>query len=168
MDPEEYAKKGVDKVYLDYNWLPDSAVQRGSIKSTPIRGDPQTNLQLVSGISKLTHKKFRFVKEEEIFSPFRKSCKVVACVKLSNKWRQLKNTACEKWRLCGPWKPPVFDRPLFSNCFSRKTDQERGKGLESHYAIVTSDSLLLGTDMLHLLKHGLIIKTEITDPVFYR
>ena len=42
MDPEEYAKKGVDKVYPDYNWLPDSAVQRGSIKSTPIRGDPQT------------------------------------------------------------------------------------------------------------------------------
>lgn len=68
MDPEEYAKKGVDKVYPDYNWLPDSAVQRGSIKSTPIRGD----------------------------------------------------------------------------------------------------SLLLGTDILHLLKHGLVIKTEITDPVFYR
>ena len=56
----------------------------------------RATLQLVSRISKLTLKKFRFVKEEEIFSPFRKSCKVVACVKLSNKWRQLKNTVCEK------------------------------------------------------------------------
>ena len=42
MDPQEYAKKGVDKVYPEYNWMPSTGVQRGSIKSTPIQGDPQT------------------------------------------------------------------------------------------------------------------------------
>ena len=42
MDPQEYAKKGVDKVYPKYNWMPSTGVQRGTIKSTPIRGDPQT------------------------------------------------------------------------------------------------------------------------------
>ena len=42
MDPEEYAKKGVDKVYPEYNWMPSTGVQRGNVKSTPIRGDPQT------------------------------------------------------------------------------------------------------------------------------
>ena len=42
MDPQEYAKKGVDKVYPEYNWMPSTGVQRGTIKSSPIRGDPQT------------------------------------------------------------------------------------------------------------------------------
>ncbi|XP_068744539.1 glutamate carboxypeptidase 2-like [Montipora capricornis] len=42
MDPQEYAKEGVDKVYPKYNWMPSTGVQRGNIKSTPIRGDPQT------------------------------------------------------------------------------------------------------------------------------
>ena len=42
MDPQEYAKKGVDKVYPEYNWMPSTGVQRGKIKSTPIHGDPQT------------------------------------------------------------------------------------------------------------------------------
>lgn len=42
MDPQDYAKQGVDKVYPDYNWMPSTGVQRGNIKSTPIRGDPQT------------------------------------------------------------------------------------------------------------------------------
>lgn len=42
MDPQEYAKEGVDKVYPEYNWMPSTGVQRGNIKSTPIRGDPQT------------------------------------------------------------------------------------------------------------------------------
>ncbi|CAH3021074.1 unnamed protein product [Porites evermanni] len=42
MDPQEYAKKGVDKVYPENNWMPSTGVQRGSIKSTPIHGDPQT------------------------------------------------------------------------------------------------------------------------------
>ena len=42
MDPQEYARKGVDKVFPNYNWMPSTAVQRGNIKSTPIRGDPQT------------------------------------------------------------------------------------------------------------------------------
>ena len=41
MDPQEYAKKGVDKVYPEYNWMPSTGVQRGKIKSTPIHGDPQ-------------------------------------------------------------------------------------------------------------------------------
>ena len=42
MDPEDYAKQGVDMVYPEYNWMPSTGVQRGNIKSTPIRGDPQT------------------------------------------------------------------------------------------------------------------------------
>ena len=42
MDPQEYAKEGVDKVYPEYNWMPSTGVQRGNIKSSPIRGDPQT------------------------------------------------------------------------------------------------------------------------------
>jgi len=42
MDPEDYAKKGVDKVYPKYNWMPSTGVQRGNVKSSPIRGDPQT------------------------------------------------------------------------------------------------------------------------------
>ncbi|XP_048578817.1 N-acetylated-alpha-linked acidic dipeptidase 2 [Nematostella vectensis] len=42
MDPEEYAKKGTSKVYPEYNWLPDSAVQRGTIKATSVRGDTLT------------------------------------------------------------------------------------------------------------------------------
>ena len=42
MDPQEYAKEGVDKVYPEYNWMPSTGVQRGSIKSTPIHVDPQT------------------------------------------------------------------------------------------------------------------------------
>ena len=42
MDPEDYAKEGVDKVYPEYNWMPSTGVQRGNVKSTPIRGDPQT------------------------------------------------------------------------------------------------------------------------------
>ncbi|XP_078359878.1 glutamate carboxypeptidase 2-like isoform X1 [Oculina patagonica] len=42
MDPEDYAKQGVNKVYPDYNWMPSTGVQRGNIKSSPIRGDPQT------------------------------------------------------------------------------------------------------------------------------
>ena len=42
MDPMEYAKEGVDKVYPDYNWLPKSAVQRGNILNAGIRGDPLT------------------------------------------------------------------------------------------------------------------------------
>ena len=37
MDPQEYAKKGVDMPMM-----PSTGVQRGSIKSTPIQGDPQT------------------------------------------------------------------------------------------------------------------------------
>ena len=42
MDPQEYAKEGVDKVYPEYNWMPSTGVQRGSIKSTPIHVDSQT------------------------------------------------------------------------------------------------------------------------------
>jgi len=42
MDPQDYARKGVDKVFPNYNWMPSTGVQRGNIKSTPIRGDPQT------------------------------------------------------------------------------------------------------------------------------
>lgn len=42
MDPEEYAKQGVNKVYPKYNWMPNTGVQRGNVKSSPIRGDPQT------------------------------------------------------------------------------------------------------------------------------
>lgn len=42
MDPEDYAKQGVDKVYPKYNWMPSTGVQRGNVKSSPIRGDPQT------------------------------------------------------------------------------------------------------------------------------
>lgn len=42
MDPQEYAKKGVDKVYPDYNWLPNNAVQRGTLKYSSTRGDPLT------------------------------------------------------------------------------------------------------------------------------
>lgn len=42
MDPEDYAKQGVDKVYPHYNWMPSTGVQRGNIKNSPIRGDPQT------------------------------------------------------------------------------------------------------------------------------
>ena len=42
MDPQEYAKEGVDKIYPEYNWMPSTAVQRGSIKSTPIHVDSQT------------------------------------------------------------------------------------------------------------------------------
>ena len=26
MDPQEYAKKGVDKVYPEYNWMPSTGV----------------------------------------------------------------------------------------------------------------------------------------------
>ena len=42
MDPEDYAKQGVGKVYPKYNWMPSTGVQRGNVKSSPIRGDPQT------------------------------------------------------------------------------------------------------------------------------
>ena len=42
MDPQEYATEGVDKVYPEYNWMPSTGVQRGSIKSTPIHVDSQT------------------------------------------------------------------------------------------------------------------------------
>ena len=42
MDPQEYAKEGVDKIYPEYNWMPSTGEQRGSIKSTPIHVDSQT------------------------------------------------------------------------------------------------------------------------------
>jgi hypothetical protein len=42
MDPQEYAKQGVDKVYPEYNWLPNNAVQRGTLKYSSVRGDPLT------------------------------------------------------------------------------------------------------------------------------
>ena len=42
MDPENYAKEGVDKVFPHYNWMPNTGVQRGTIKYTPARGDVLT------------------------------------------------------------------------------------------------------------------------------
>jgi hypothetical protein len=42
MDPQKYAKEGMDKVYPEYNWLPSNAVQRGTLKYSSVRGDPLT------------------------------------------------------------------------------------------------------------------------------
>ncbi|KAK3754392.1 hypothetical protein QZH41_011181 [Actinostola sp. cb2023] len=54
MDPQNFAKQGVDKVYPEYNWLPKNAVQRGTIKYSPVRGDPLTpGYPAVDGIYRL-------------------------------------------------------------------------------------------------------------------
>lgn len=38
-DPEDFAVEGMDKVYPDYNWLPSTAVPRGSVKRAKGGGD---------------------------------------------------------------------------------------------------------------------------------
>ncbi|XP_031552258.1 glutamate carboxypeptidase 2-like [Actinia tenebrosa] len=54
MDPQNYAKQGIDKVYPEYNWLPNNAVQRGTLKYSSVRGDPLTpGYPAVDGIYRL-------------------------------------------------------------------------------------------------------------------